>query len=72
MADDMTGKRLKKKVLERWENEGGRIIANPLGANEDSPKGDHEGELNQKSGSHCISTVGASTSSTKECEHHDK
>lgn len=25
MADDISRKRLKKKVLDRWENEGGRL-----------------------------------------------
>ena len=72
MDDDITRKRLKKKVLERWENEGGRILANPSGANEDSPISDREGELKRKSRSHRSSTVGTSKSPTKESEPTDK
>lgn len=26
MPDDIAGKRLKQRVLERWENEGGKVI----------------------------------------------
>ena len=66
MTDDITGKCLKKKVLDRWENEGGRIVADPAGADEGGPKSDHEGELNQRSGSHVNSTVGTPSSPTKE------
>ena len=65
MTEDITGKRLKKKVLDRWENEGGKIVADPAGADKRDPKRDHEGELNQPSGSHGNSTVGAPTSLTK-------
>ena len=65
MTEDITRKRLKKKVLDRWENEGGRIVANPAGADESGTKRDHEGELNQRSGSHVNSTVGAPSSPTK-------
>ena len=66
MADDITGKRLKKKVLERWENEGGRLAADPAGPEAVGPKSDHEGELNRPSGSHGDSTVGAPASPAEE------
>ena len=59
MADDITGKRLKKKVLDRWENEGGRIVADPAGADEGGPKRDHECGLDQPSGSLGNSTAGS-------------
>ena len=65
MTDDITRKRLKKKVLDRWENEGGRIVADPLGADEGGQKSDRKGELNQRAESHCNSTVGPSTSPAK-------
>ena len=51
MTDDITAKRLKKKVLDRWENEGGKIVADPAGVDECGPKRDHEGELDRLSGS---------------------
>ena len=51
MTDDASRKRLKKKVLDRWENEGGRILADPAGAEGGGPKSKHEAEPNQPSGS---------------------
>ena len=37
MPDNSERKRLKKKMLDRWENEGGRITADPVIANESNP-----------------------------------
>jgi hypothetical protein len=34
MSDPIARKRLKKKMLDRWENEGGRIAADTTSANE--------------------------------------
>lgn len=51
MDDDLTRILLKKKVLDRWENEGGRILADPAGADERRPKSNHEGEFHRPSGS---------------------
>jgi hypothetical protein len=65
MTDDITAKRLKKKVLDRWEDEGGRIVADPAGAAQGRPKCDHVGELDQLSGSLGKSAAGAPTSPTK-------
>ena len=65
MPDYITRKRLKQKVLERWENEGGKINADPSIADKSSPKGDHESEGNQPHTSHDIPTVGAPTSPSK-------
>ena len=49
MPDYITRKRLKKKVLDRWENEGGKIIADQTSADESSPTSAHESEGNQLS-----------------------
>ena len=65
MADDFTRMRLKKKVLDRWENEGGRIVADPAGAAECGPKRDHEGELDRLSGSFGNSAVCSPTKGRK-------
>ena len=37
MPDNVERKRLKKKMLDRWENEGGRITTDPVIANESNP-----------------------------------
>ena len=60
--DCITRTLLKKKVLDRWENEGGRISAGPTSEDECSPTSDHEGEGDQLSGSHDSLTVGSFTS----------
>jgi hypothetical protein len=65
MADRNERKRLKKKMLDRWENEGGRICADPPGADDTRPTSDHEGKGKQLSPSRNKSTVGAPASSTK-------
>jgi hypothetical protein len=65
MPDYITRKRLKQKVLERWENEGGKISADPTVADESSPTGDRESGGNQPHISHDNSTVGAPTSPSK-------
>ena len=65
MPDYITRKRLKQKVLERWENEGGKINADPTIADESSPTGDRESEGNQPRTPHDNPTVGAPTSPSK-------
>ena len=35
--DDNSRKRLKKKVLDRWENEGGKLCDDPLKTSKTSP-----------------------------------
>jgi len=47
MPDYITRERLKKKVLERWENEGGMIPTEQIGAQESNPAKDHESERPQ-------------------------
>jgi hypothetical protein len=65
MADDFTRMLLKKKVLDRWENEGGRIVADPAGADECRPKSNHEGEFDRLSGSFGNSAVCSPTKGRK-------
>lgn len=65
MPDQIARKRLKLKMLDRWENEGGRISADPTNADETRPTSDHEGEDKQLSASQDNSTVGTPASPTK-------
>lgn len=65
MPDQIARKRLKKKMLDRWENEGGRISADPTSADECAPTSSHKGEGKQLSASRDNSTVGAPASPTK-------
>jgi hypothetical protein len=65
MPDYITRKRLKKKMLDRWENEGGRISADPAIAHETNPASEHESEGNQSSASQDNSSVGIPPSSAK-------
>jgi hypothetical protein len=65
MPDQIARKRLKKKMLDRWENEGGRISADPISADKGRPTSVHEGERKQLSASHDSSTVAAPASPTK-------
>jgi hypothetical protein len=37
MPDPIARKRLKKKMLDRWENEGGRVAADPTSTDEIRP-----------------------------------
>jgi hypothetical protein len=65
MPDQIARKRLKKKMLDRWENEGGRISADPTSADEGTPTSSHKGGGKQLSASRDNSTVGAPASPTK-------
>ena len=65
MPDQIARKRLKKKMLDRWENEGGSISADPTSADEGTPASSHKGEGKQLSASRDNSTVGAPASPTK-------
>jgi hypothetical protein len=59
MPDCITRKRLRKKVLDRWENEGGKVGTDPAGADECGQPVDAESEGNQLSSPQGSSTVGA-------------
>jgi hypothetical protein len=65
MSDCITRKRLRKKVLDRWENEGGRISTDPAGADECVQTSDAESEVDQQSAPQGNSKVGAPTSPKK-------
>ena len=65
MANPIERKRLKKKMLDRWENEGGRIGADPAGADHTRPTSEHEGKGKQLSASRGNPTVGGPVSPTK-------
>jgi hypothetical protein len=62
MANPIERKRLKKKMLDRWENEGGRIAADPLSADDTKPTSEHEGKGKQLA-SRGIPTVGGAPAS---------
>ena len=47
MPDNIERKRLKKKMLDRWENEGGKIAADSVTANQGKAASQREGEGNQ-------------------------
>ena len=65
MPDQIARKRLKKKMLDRWENEGGSISADPTSADEGTPTSGHKGESKQLSASRVNSAVGTPASPTK-------
>jgi hypothetical protein len=65
MPDHITRKRLKKRMLDRWENEGGRIAADPTSADESRSRRNPEGGGKQLSASRGNSTVGTPASPTK-------
>jgi hypothetical protein len=44
MPDQIERKRLKKKMLDRWENEGGRVAPDPVTANQSTPETPRENE----------------------------
>jgi hypothetical protein len=65
MPDPIERKRLKKKMLDRWENEGGRIAADPAGADDTRPASANGGKGKQSSASRVNPTVGGPASPTK-------
>ena len=64
MPDPIERKRLKKKMLDRWENEGGRIDPDSAGADDTKPTSDDERQ-DQPSASRNNAAVGGSASPTK-------
>lgn len=65
MPDQLARKRLKKKVLDRWENEGGRISTDPTSEDEGRPTRGLKGEGKRPSASQDDSAVGTPASPTK-------
>lgn len=58
MGDDIAARRLRKKVLDRWENEGGKIATDPVQTDRVGTKNDREGKTRQLPESHAIKTTG--------------
>jgi len=65
MADDNARKRLKKKMLDRWENEGGRIAADSTISSESKSASSPAGKGNRTPASRDKSKVGAPETRTK-------
>jgi len=65
MPDDNARKRLKKKMLDRWENEGGRIVADSTISSESNPVSNADSEGNRAPASRDKSKVGAPETRTK-------
>ena len=65
MPDPVARKRLKKKMLDRWENEGGRIATDTTSADASRPTNEDKGQDRRLSSPSDNSTVGASASPKK-------
>lgn len=65
MSDPIARKRLKKKMLDRWENEGGRIATDTTSADSSRPTSKDKGHGRKRSSPSDKSTVGAAASPTK-------
>ena len=65
MPDPIARKRLKKKMLDRWENEGGRIGLDSAGADDTKPTSEHDRKGKQLSGPRNKATVGGPASPAK-------
>ena len=65
MPDPIARKRLKKKMLDRWENEGGRVATDTTSADASRPTSEDKGHGRKLSSQSDSSTVGAPASPTK-------
>lgn len=65
MPDNIERKRLRKKMLDRWENEGGRIAADSVVADQSNPANQRVGEGGQASASNNNSRSESISSSKK-------
>ena len=65
MPDPIERIRLKKKMLDRWENEGGRIGIDPAGGDKAKPISERQGKSKQLSRSRGNAKTGGLASSTK-------
>ena len=65
MPDPIARKRLKKKMLDRWENEGGSIATDTTSADASIPTGEDKGRGRKRSSTSDNSSVSAPASSTK-------
>jgi hypothetical protein len=65
MSDPIARKRLKKKMLDRWENEGGRIATDTTSADASRPISEDKGQAKKRSSPSDKSSAGAPASPTK-------
>jgi hypothetical protein len=65
MPDPIARKRLKKRMLDRWENEGGRIAPDTTSADANRPTSENKGRAKKLSSPRDNSRVGAPASPTK-------
>jgi hypothetical protein len=65
MPDPIARKRLKKKMLDRWENEGGRIATDTTSADASGPSSEDKGRGRKRSSQSDKSSVSAPASPTK-------
>ena len=65
MPDPVARERLKKKMLDRWENEGGSIAADTTGADATSRSGEDKGRARKRSSTSDKSSISAPASPTK-------
>lgn len=65
MSDPIARKRLKKKMLDRWENEGGRIATDATSADASRPSIEDKSGGRKRSSPRDQSTVDAPASPTK-------
>ena len=65
MSDPKARQRLKKKMLDRWENEGGRIATDTTSGDASGPTSKDKGQARKRSSPSDNSTVGAPASPTK-------
>ena len=65
MPDPIARKRLKKKMLDRWENEGGALAADTTTADDTCPTSEDKDKRKKLSSQRDNSTIGAAVSSTK-------
>jgi len=65
MPDPIARKRLKKKMLDRWENEGGALAPDTTTADDTCLTSEDKDKRKQLSSQRDNSTIGAAASSTK-------
>jgi len=65
MSDPIARKRLKKKMLDRWENEGGRIATDTTSADASGSRSEDKDQGRKRSSPGDNSTVDAPASPTK-------
>jgi hypothetical protein len=65
MPDAIARKRLKKKMLDRWENEGGKIATDTTSADANRPTSEDKRQGRKLSAPSNNSSVGATASPTK-------